>query len=102
MIGILTEEILIRRQSESKVTFDDLMHLADLARQRNALLEARNYLKSAMVQAADRPEPYYWLGNLCEAEGDQKSAAQYYYMAVSAYHTYEPALEALKRLGKLH
>lgn len=102
MIGILTEEILIRRQSESKVTFDDLMYLADLARQRNALLEARNYLKSAMVQAADRPEPYYWLGNLCEAEGDQKSAAQYYYMAVSAYHTYEPALEALKRLGKLH
>ena len=43
-----------------------------------------------------------WLGNLSEAEGDQKSAAQWYYMAVSAYHTYEPALEALKRLGKLH
>jgi DNA-binding NtrC family response regulator len=101
MIGILTEEILIRRQSESRNSFDDLMHLAELARQRNALLEARNYLKSAMVQAADRPEPYYWLGNLCDTEGDQKRAVQYYYMAVSAYHTYEPALEALKRLGKL-
>ena len=49
MIGILTEEILIRRQSESKGSFDDLMHLAELARQRNALLEARTYLKSAMV-----------------------------------------------------
>jgi DNA-binding NtrC family response regulator len=84
MIGILTEEILIRRQSEAKATFDELIHLAELARQRNALLEARNYLKSAMVQAADRPEPYYWLGNLCETEGDQKRAAQYYYMAVSA------------------
>ena len=78
------------------------MHLADLARQRNALIEARSYLKSAMAHAPERPEPYYWLGDLCEAEGDQKRAVQYYYMAVSAYHTYEPAVEALKRLGKLH
>jgi DNA-binding NtrC family response regulator len=102
IIGILTEEILIGQHSKSKTSFDDLMHLADLARQRNALIEARSYLKSAMAHAPERPEPYYWLGDLCEAEGDQKRAVQYYYMAVSAYHTYEPAVEALKRLGKLH
>jgi tetratricopeptide (TPR) repeat protein len=78
------------------------MHLADLARERNARLEARAYLKAAMSRAADRPEPYYWLGYLCEAEGNQKRAIEYYYMAVSASHTYEPAVEALKRLGKLH
>jgi len=102
IIGILTEEILIGQHSKSKTSFDDRMHLADLARQRNALIEARSYLKSAMAYAPERPEPYYWLGDLCEAEGDQKRAVQYYYMAVSAYHTYEPAVEALKRLGKLH
>ncbi|HVO95968.1 MAG TPA: response regulator [Terriglobales bacterium] len=102
IIGILTEEILIRQHGEAKKSYDDLMHLAELARQRNAPLEARTYLKSAMAHAPERPEPYYWLGNLCEAEGDQKRAVQYYYMAVSAYHTYEPAVEALKRLGKLH
>jgi hypothetical protein len=55
-----------------------------------------------MSRAADRPEPYYWLGYLSEAEGDQKHAIQYYYMAVITNHTYEPAVEALKRLGKLH
>lgn len=102
IIGILTEEILIRQHSEGKKSYDDLMHLAELARQRNAPVEARSYLKSAMARAPARPEPYYWLGNLCEAEGDQNRAVQYYYMAVSAYHTYEPAIEALKRLGKLH
>ena len=100
IIGILTEEILIRRQSESKASFEDLMHLAELARQRGASIEARTYLKLAMAHAPERPEPYYWLGNLCEAEGDQKRAVQYYYMAISAYHTYEAAVDALKRLGK--
>lgn len=89
IIGILAEEILVRRQAESKGSFDDLMHLAELARQRDALIEARTYLKSAMLHAADRPEPYYWLGNLCEADGDEKRAVQYYYLAVSAYHTYD-------------
>jgi DNA-binding NtrC family response regulator len=102
IIGILAEEILFRQRQGSGGSFDDLMHLADLARERNARLEARAYLKAAMSRAADRPEPYYWLGYLCEAEGDPKRAVQYYYMAASANHTYEPAVEALKRLGKLH
>src|SRR5262245_33148963 len=102
IIGILAEEILFRQRHGSGGSFDDLMHLADLARERNARLEARAYLKAAMSRAADRPEPYYWLGYLCEVEEDPKRAVQYYYMAVSANHTYEPAVEALRRLGKLH
>ena len=102
VIGILTEEILIRQHTDVQKSYDDLMRLAELARLRNAPIETRTYLKSAMAHAPERPEPYYWLGNLCEAEGDQKRAVQYYYMAVSAYHTYEPAVDALKRLGKLH
>ena len=102
IIGILTEEILIRQHTDVQKSYDDLMRLAELARLRNAPIETRTYLKSAMAHAPERPEPYYWLGNLCEAEGDQKRAVQYYYMAVSAYHTYEPAVDALKRLGKLH
>jgi DNA-binding NtrC family response regulator len=102
IIGILTEEILIRQHTDVQKSYDDLMRLAELARLRNAPIETRTYLKSAMAHAPERPEPYYWLGNLCEAEGDQKRAVQYYYMAVSAYHTYEPAVHALKRLGKLH
>jgi hypothetical protein len=102
IIGILAEEILFRQRHGSGGSFDDLMHLADLARERNARLEARAYLKAAMSRAADRPEPYYWLGYLCEAEEDPKRALQYYYMAFSASKTYEPAAVALKRLGKIH
>jgi len=101
IIGILAEEILFRQRLGSGASFDDLMHLANLARERNARLEARAYLKAAMSRASDRPEPYYWLGYLCEAEGDPKRAVQYYYMAFSADKTYEPAVEALKRFGKI-
>ncbi len=102
IIGILAEEILLRRKLGPSHTFDDLMHLAELARERKALIEARAYLKAAMSRAFDRPEPYYWLGVLCEGEGEAKRAVQYYYMAVSASRTFEPAMQALKRLGKIH
>ena len=101
IIGILAEEILLRRRLESSRTFDDLMRLAELARERKAPIEARAYLKAAMSRAFDRPEPYYWLGFLCEGESDSKRAAQYYYMALSANRSFEPAVEALKRLGKM-
>ena len=101
IISILAEEILFRQRHGSGGSFDDLMHLVDLARERNARLEARAYLKAAMSRAAERPEPYYWLGYLAEAEGDPKRATQYYFMAYSASKTYEPVVKALKRLGKI-
>src|SRR3974390_2576434 len=62
IIGILAEEILLRQKLGSSHTFDDLMHLAELARERKAPIEARAYLKAAMSRAFDRPHPYYWLG----------------------------------------
>ena len=37
-----------------------------------------------------------------ENEGDERRAVQYYYMAITADHSYEAATAALKRLGKLH
>jgi CheY-like chemotaxis protein len=104
IIAILAEEILFRQRLGAGGSFDDLMHLADLARERGANLEARGYLKAAMSRAFDRPEPYYWLGFLSEKDGDQKMAMaiQYYYMALSANRNYEPATGALKRLGRIH
>ena len=102
MIGILAEEILLRKKLGPSHTFDDLMHLAELARERKASIEARAYLKAAISRAFERPEPYYWLGFLCESEGDVKRAVQHYYMALSANRNFEPAVEALQRLGKIH
>jgi hypothetical protein len=48
-----------------KGSVDDLLHLAELARERKAYVEARVYLKIAMMRAVARPEPYYWLGHVC-------------------------------------
>ena len=74
---------------EPNSSFDDYMRLADLAEGRNAGIEARAYLKAAMLLALDRAEPYWRLGSLWEKEGDQKLAAQYYYMAINADHNFE-------------
>ena len=63
---------------------------------------SRSRFVAAMTRALDRPEAYYWLGYLSEAQGDQKQAIRYYYMAVTARSDYAPAVEALKRSGKLH
>ena len=80
---------------------DDLLHLAELARERKAYVEACVYLKIAMMREVTRPEPYYWLGYISELEGDKRRAMQYYSLALDANQTFQPAHEALKRLGRV-
>ncbi len=101
IIRLLTEEILLRQRLGARGSVEDLLHLADLARKRKDHIEARAYLKTAMLHDPGRPEPYYWLGYLCEAEGDSRQAVHYYYMACDVYHTYQPARDALTRLGAI-
>jgi CheY-like chemotaxis protein len=99
IIEVLAQEILFRQSLTSIGSFGDYLHLAELARERNARIEARAYLKIAMIRDVSRPEPYYWLGFMAEGDGDRRTALQYYYMAVDANRNYEPAREAVKRLG---
>jgi cytosine/adenosine deaminase-related metal-dependent hydrolase len=61
---------------------EDLLHLAELARERKAYVEARVYLKTAMMREVTRPEPHYWLGHISELEGDKRRAMQYYSLAL--------------------
>ena len=82
-------------------TVDELLHLAELARGRKAYTEARVYLKIAMQRDVARPEPYYLLGELSEDEGRVPHAVNYYYMALDAQSTFQPARDALTRLGRL-
>jgi hypothetical protein len=82
-------------------TVDELLHLAQMARERKAFTEASTYLKIAMMRDLSRPEPYFQLGDLCEEEGRLSHAAHYYYMALGARSTFEPARAALIRLGRL-
>lgn len=98
-IKALTEEILFRKEIRPGDSIPDLLRLAELARRRAAYSEARSYLKSALQRDLKRPEPYYWLGELEEMESRPKTAMQLYYMALEASPAFEPAREALKRLG---
>jgi DNA-binding response OmpR family regulator len=100
-IKLLIEEILLRQRLGPHGSVEDLLHLAELARGRNAYVEARAYLKTALLRDPARPEPYYWLGVLCEHEGDTRQAAHYYYMALDVSHRFQPAREALLRLGRI-
>jgi DNA-binding NtrC family response regulator len=98
---LLCEEIIQRQKTATTGSVDDLLHLAELARERKAYVEARVYLKIAMMREVTRPEPYYWLGYISEAEGDKRRAIQYYSLALDASPMYQSAQDALKRLGHL-
>ena len=98
---LLCEEILQRQKIGMSGTVDEVLHLAELARQRKAHVEARIYLKTAMMRDLTRPEPYYQLGGLSEMGGNVSEALHYYYMAIEAKPTFEPARGALKRLDRL-
>jgi CheY-like chemotaxis protein len=97
----LTEEILLRRKPDDTKTVAELLHLADLAYQRQFWAEAHAHAKSAMLRAPDRAEPPFLLGRICEGEGDASLAPHYYYMALEVDHAFQPAVEALRRLGRI-
>jgi DNA-binding NtrC family response regulator len=100
-LRLLVEEILLRQQLGAQGSVEELLHLAALARDRKASLEARSYLKAALLRDSTRPEPYYQLGSFCEDEGDGRQAAYYYYLALDANPTFPPAREALVRLQRI-
>jgi DNA-binding NtrC family response regulator len=98
---MLCDEILRRRDVRTNETVDDLLHLADLALERNALVEVRVYLKMATHRDENRAEPYYWLSEFCEAQGDIREALHYYCRALDAGPTFQPSRKALFRLKQL-
>jgi DNA-binding NtrC family response regulator len=100
-ILLLCQEILQRRTLAAGGSVDDLLRMAELAKARGAQLEERAYLKNAMLRDVSRPEPYFLLGRRAEDDGDLRQAIQYYFMAYDAKRNFEPAVDALRRLGKL-
>jgi FixJ family two-component response regulator len=100
-IQVLCDEILRRRALMSNDTVDELLHFAELALERDALTEVRVFLKMAMLRDENRAEPYYWLSELCEAQGDMREALYYYCRALDAGPTFQPARKALHCLKRL-
>ena len=70
-------------------------------------LEDANYevamllLRRAAAADFGRPEPWHGMGMVEERMGDSKSAGYCYYMASDLDSGYQPARQALKRLGFL-
>jgi two-component system chemotaxis response regulator CheY len=100
-VQLLCEEILRRRQLANNETVNELLHLAERALEQNTDMDARAYLKLAMLRDGDRPEPYYWLSELCENRGEVREALHYYCRAIDAGPTIEPTRKALGRLKQL-
>lgn len=100
-IQLLCDEIYRRRQLAKNETVNELLHLAELALEQNADMEARVYLKLAMLRDENRAEPYYWLSELCENRGEVREALHYYCRALDAGPTFQPSRKALGRLKKL-
>ena len=100
-IQLLVNEILLRKELGPGGPGEDLLHLAELARERKAHVEARVYLKTAIMRDLAQPEPYYWLGVLSDHDGNSRQAAHYYYMALAVNPTFQPAREALIKLGRM-
>jgi FixJ family two-component response regulator len=100
-IQLLCDEILRRRALMTNDTVSELLRLAELALERNAFVEARIYLKMAMLRDENRAEPYYWLSEVYESEGDIREALHYYCRALDVGPTFQPSRKALFRLKQL-
>lgn len=100
-VPLLCEEIIQRQKTAMSGTVEEFLHMAELARQRKAYIEARIYLKLAIQRDLTRPDPYYQLGELAALDRHMSQAAHYYYMALDTDSAFQPARDALKRLGRL-
>jgi DNA-binding response OmpR family regulator len=98
---LLCDEILRRSALTSNETLNELRHSAELALERNDSVEARIYLKTAILRDENRPAPYYLLSQLCEAQGDIREALHYYCRAIDAGPTFQLSHKALFRLKQL-
>ena len=63
----------------------------------------RVYLKMAIRRDGKRPEPYYWLTEVCEEQGNVREPLHYYCRAIDAGPTFQRAQQGtwgrLKQLG---
>jgi tetratricopeptide (TPR) repeat protein len=97
----LCEEIAQRRLLTNHATVNELLQLTELSLEQNAFRDACMYLKTAMLRDENRAEPYYWLSELCEAQGEIRQALHYYCRAIDVGPTFQSSRNALFRLKRL-
>ena len=82
-------------------TVDELLHLAELARQRKAFVEARVHLKIAMMRDLTRPDLIINWGSFLSLAAIREKRCTITIWLLRRVPRLKPAREALKRLGRL-
>ena len=100
-VQLLCDEILRRHALMNNDTVNELLQLAELALEQKSFVEARTYLKMAMLRDEDRAEPCFWLSELYESRGDVREALHYYCRALDAGPSFQPSRKTLGRLKQL-
>jgi FixJ family two-component response regulator len=92
---------VIKRQGlkEAEIkTYSELVQFAKKCIVEKDFEKAKNYLKKAIIENIQAPEPHNLLGVISEYEGDLASARKYYRVALDFDPAYKPSLDNLERI----
>lgn len=101
-IRTIVEDILTRRTlTEDKLSsFHDFLRFAKNSILTQDYVKARTYLKKAISENMDSPEPHNLLGVLLENKGDRILAIKHYRAALDLDPAYRPAQKNLERITR--
>jgi DNA-binding response OmpR family regulator len=83
------------------MSFEDLIEYSKKCIIDKEFSKAKEYLKRAITENLDSPEPHNLLGILAEYEKDLSTARKHYRAALDLDPTYKPANENLERTSRL-
>ena len=96
---VLTDVLDRQKLKESEVkSFKDYLEYSKKCIFEKNYEKAKEYLKKAISEDLEAPEPQNLLGVLAEFEGDLLAAGRHYRAALELDPTYKPALENLERV----
>src|SRR4030042_2142729 len=95
---VLTDVLDRQKLKESEVkSFKDYLEYSKKCIFEKNYEKAKEYLKKAISEDLEAPEPQNLLGVLAEFEGDLLAAGRHYRAALELDPTYKPAIENLER-----
>ncbi len=97
--SVLTDVLDRQKLKESEVkSFKDYLEYSKKCIFEKKYEKAKEYLKKAISEALEAPEPQNLLGVLAEFESDLLAAGRHYRAALELDPTYKPAIENLERV----
>jgi len=98
---VLTDVLDRQKLKESEIkSFKDYLEYSKKCIFEKNYEKAKEYLKKAISEDLEAPEPQNLLGVLAEFEGDLLAAGRHYRAALELDPTYKPALENLERVTR--